>query len=156
MTMKTFKTTLLTIAVLLCSISVSAYDFEADGIAYTIISIQEKRVCVDKITSSSGGDIVIPDKVLFNNYWFSVDSIATLYGSRNTSSIKFNSLIKTNGHKLYACGTAFFYVDESNPYLTAVDGVLYNKDMTRLICFPPYKNCEEFSIPESVVSIDDY
>lgn len=154
--MKTIKTTLLTIAALLCSISASAYDFEADGIAYTFISVQERRVCVDGITSSSGGDIVIPDKVLFNDYWFSVDSIATLSGSRNFSSIKFNSLIKTDGHKLYGCGTAFFYVDESNPYLTAIDGVLYNKDMTRLICFPPNKNCEEFSIPESVVSIDDY
>lgn len=28
------------------------------------------------------------------------------------------------------------YVDESNPYFTGLDGVLYNKDMTEILCYP--------------------
>ena len=89
------------------------------------MSVQDRTVCVSKIISS--GDITIPDKVLYNDYWFSVDSISKLFDSTKSSSIKFNSLVKTDGSKLYGCQTAYFYVDESNPYMKAVDGVLYNK-----------------------------
>lgn len=153
------QTKFLFVLALLCLQSMQiayAYDFEADGIAYTIVSVQERKVCVDGLTSSCSENVVIPDKVMFNDFWFSVDSIARLYNSQGTSSIKFNSLINTGGRQLYGCNTAYFYVDDSNPHITAVDGVLYSKDMTRLISFPMNKYCEEFIIPESVVSIDEY
>ena len=131
-----------------------AYDFEVNGIGYNIVSIADKSVCVSGITT--GGDIVIPDNVMYNNYTFKVDSLSNLFDARRTTSIKFNSLIKADGYRLYGSGTAYFYVDESNPYMKAVNGVLYNKDMTRLISFPMYRSIEEFTIPESVLSIDDY
>jgi len=51
--MKTFKTTLLTIAALLCSISASAHDFEVDGIYYNILSETDKTVEVTFRGSSS-------------------------------------------------------------------------------------------------------
>ena len=147
------KHLLLAILMLLPLVS-SAYDFESDGIAYTILSVQDKTVSVSGLTS--GGDIVIPDKVLFNDFWFTVESISSLFDSKATSSIRFNSLIDTNGHELYGCNTACYYVDESNPYMKAVDGVLYSKDMSRIISFPMNKYCEEFVFPESVKSLDDY
>ena len=139
---------------MLLSLVTSASDFEKDGIEYTIKSVSDKTVYVSKITL--GGNIVIPEKVLYNDYWFSVDSLGSLYSSNQTTSIKINNLIKTVGESLYASGTACYYVDEQNPYMKAIDGVLYSKDMTRLISFPMYKNCDEFTIPESVTSIDDY
>ena len=40
--------------------------------------------------------------------------------------------------------------------MTAVDGILYSKDMSRLICYPPSKTGSDFTIPNSVTSIDDY
>lgn len=56
-------------------------------------------------------------------------------------------------------------VDESNPYFASVDGVLYNKDKTELICYPNGKTTLSFdesgavtsggtlTLPESVVAI---
>lgn len=131
-----------------------AFDFEVDGVCYNIISLSEKTVYVSGFTSH--GDVVIPENVKYNNYEFSVDSLGSLFDGERTSSIKFSKKINTSGHILYGCGTAYFYVDSENPYMTAVDGVLYSKDMKRLICYPPYKSGENFNIPESVSSIDDY
>lgn len=139
---------------LLTSFGVFAYDFKVDGISYNILSLTERTVYVSGITSN--GDVVIPESVVYNNYSFSVDSLGLLYGSTRTKSIKFSKRINTNGYVLYGCGTAYFYVDSSNPYMTTVDGVLYSKDMKRLICYPSHKTGSEFQIPISVISIDDY
>ena len=46
-------------------------------------------------------------------------------------------------------------VDEDNPYLTAVDNVVYSKDLTALVLFPGgYSG--EFVIPDHVTKINDY
>ena len=46
-------------------------------------------------------------------------------------------------------------VDEKNETYKSVDGVLFSKDMTTLICFPSAKVCTEntYTIPETVTSI---
>ena len=44
-------------------------------------------------------------------------------------------------------------VAEGNPYLTAVDGVLYNKDMSILMHYPAMREGESFTIPASVKEI---
>lgn len=46
-------------------------------------------------------------------------------------------------------------VDEGNPYYCVVEGVLYTKDMTKLLCYPAAKKGESFTVPESVTEIDD-
>lgn len=150
---------LLLLVMMLLPMVVSGYDFESDGVAYTILSVQDKTVSVSGLTS--GGDIVIPDKVLFNDFWFDVVSLDDFFGqfqggTPKNSSIKFNSVINANGLMLYGCNTSCYYVDDSNPYMKAVDGVLYSKDMSRIISFPMNKYCEEFVIPESVTSLDEY
>ena len=43
-------------------------------------------------------------------------------------------------------------VDPANPYFTCVDGVLYSRDMTRLVLFPNMTR-EAFAIPEGVTVI---
>lgn len=44
-------------------------------------------------------------------------------------------------------------VAEGNPYLTVVDGVLYNKEMTILRYYPSGDTREYFEIPEGIISI---
>ena len=56
--MKIFKTYLITIAALLCCVTVNAADFEVDGIYYNITSSAYMEVEV--IGSSSSGEIEIP------------------------------------------------------------------------------------------------
>ena len=45
-----------------------------------------------------------------------------------------------------------YIVDPENEKYTAVDGVLYSKDMTKLVLYPPAKE-GEFTVPESVTEI---
>ena len=44
-------------------------------------------------------------------------------------------------------------VAEDNPYLTGVDGVLYNKDMTVLMHYPAMREGDSFTVPASVKEI---
>ncbi len=44
-------------------------------------------------------------------------------------------------------------IDEDNQYYSVIDNVLYNKEQSILLRFPPKSDITEFSIPSSVVSI---
>ena len=44
-------------------------------------------------------------------------------------------------------------VDEGNTEYTSLDGVLFNKDMTRIVCYPPGKKDTSYTIPDGVRSI---
>lgn len=48
-----------------------------------------------------------------------------------------------------------FKVDPKNASYTSIDGVLYNKNVTRLMKYPPAKVGKEFIIPETVCEIDN-
>ena len=94
--MKHVKHWLMTVAVLLCSVVVNAYDFEVDGIYYNIIDtfkddgpppqsgIEEfsvlsdydnARVEVTYGSSKYSGDITIPSTVTYNGTTYDVTSI---------------------------------------------------------------------------------
>ena len=47
-------------------------------------------------------------------------------------------------------------VEEDNPDFSSLDGVVYNKDKTTLICYPAGKTDTPFEIPDGVTSIGDY
>lgn len=44
-------------------------------------------------------------------------------------------------------------VDENNPYFASVDGVLFSKDMTKLIWYPMGKTLESYVVPDGVTQI---
>lgn len=46
-----------------------------------------------------------------------------------------------------------FEVSEDNPCYCSIDGVLFSKDKTELICYPPAKSGDEYTIPVSVEKI---
>ncbi|MBQ8192222.1 MAG: leucine-rich repeat domain-containing protein, partial [Bacteroidaceae bacterium] len=73
--MKTIKTRLLTIAVLLCSISASAYDFEVDGIYYHISSMEKLTVSVTFGDNEYSGEIIIPEEVVLKGKTLKVTGI---------------------------------------------------------------------------------
>lgn len=47
-----------------------------------------------------------------------------------------------------------FSVSESSPVFCTMDGILYSKDKTQLICFPNAKNISSYSVPESITKIN--
>lgn len=73
--MKTIKQLLITIAVLLCSATTYAYDFEVDGIYYNIISATDFTAEVCEVPYGGEdytGDIVIPSTVIYDDGEYSV------------------------------------------------------------------------------------
>lgn len=47
-------------------------------------------------------------------------------------------------------------IAEDNPKYCSIDGVLYTKDRTQILCFPQGRKQKEYSIPDGVMVIGDY
>lgn len=47
-------------------------------------------------------------------------------------------------------------VADRNANYVSVDGILFNKDMTNLLCYPGGKSASSYTVPDSVTSIEDY
>lgn len=82
--MRTIKLWLVTIAVLLCSISASAHDFEQGGIYYKItsstnltLSVTCKGNSYSDYANEYTGEVTIPSQVYYNNKYYNVTRIRT-------------------------------------------------------------------------------
>ena len=78
--MKTIKTWLATIAVLLCSITANAHDFEVDGIYYNVtsnteVSVTYRGIFYDSYNNEYSDNVVIPSTVTYSGNEYSVTSI---------------------------------------------------------------------------------
>ena len=73
--MRTIKQLLVTVAMLLCSVTASAYDFEVDGIYYNIISTSDLTVMVTGGDSKYSGAVIIPSTVAYKANVFTVKEI---------------------------------------------------------------------------------
>ena len=108
----------------------------------TEIGVAAFKGC-DQLTS-----INIPDSVtIIGDYAFS-----------NCDSLTFinihERIIKIgNGAFMRCSNLANITVDENNAYYCDIDGVLYNKNATALICYPNGKNEDSFDIPNGVTTI---
>lgn len=60
----------------LCATKASAYDFEADGIYYTITDRKNLTAAVSNGTNKYGGDVTIPATVVANDQTYTITSIA--------------------------------------------------------------------------------
>ena len=110
--MKTFKTTLLTIALLLCSISASAFSFfYVNDIPYEITSSDHLTVEVTYIgtiinNTDYHGKVEIPESVSYEDKTYSVTSIgnyAFIGSSRLTSITIPNSVTSIGDYAFSGC-----------------------------------------------------
>lgn len=66
------------------------------------------------------------------------------------------SLSSISGNPFPKClGVTSFEVEEGNTEFVTVDGVLFNRDMTRLISYPGGKRGDAYVIPEGVIAMED-
>ena len=78
------------------------------------------------------------------------------YGCTGLTSIGISNNVTEIGDRAFSgcTGLMSIDVDKDNQVYASVDGVLYNKDITKIICWPAGKPSVE--IPNSVTKIEDY
>ena len=95
--MKTIKKLLITVAVLLCSVTANAYDFEVDGIYYSILSASDLTVSVTSGDNKYIGEVIIPSTVTYKSRTLSVISIGyrAFYYCRDLTSVTIPNSVTT-------------------------------------------------------------
>jgi len=169
----------LTFAIIICIISSCESDdtgnkVTIDGLKYYLYSSSREAV-IDWENSTYSGVLDIPSEVRHNGTVYTVTGIAAgafldcteltkVRIPKTINHVVFHVLDGGNGavspentNPFVGC-TALesIEVDKDNPIMCSVDGVLFNKDKTRLYCFPAGLRQESYTIPEGVTWIGAY
>ena len=164
------------IAVLCASLSASAngLEFVSGGLRYNILS--DRTVEVAEGNSHVSGDIEIPRRVIYDLKTYTVTSIGVrafmncsgltsvtipnsvasigeyAFCGCDLTSVTIPNSVTFIGDKAFSCSRLEnINVDSENDNFSSLDGILYNKDVTNLICCPEAKT--SVTIPNSVTSI---
>ena len=139
------------IATLLCSIPLSAHDFEVDGIYYKITGLYKTNVAVsfkgdyfDSYPNEYSGSVTIPETVTYAGNTYSVTSIGegAFRGCSDLTSVSLASTINSiDGYAFSDC----FSLSEIN----ITDSVTYIGGFAFSDCF----SLSEINIPNSITSI---
>lgn len=143
---------------LIQSLKVSKYVEMIDSAAFTgsskltKVELNDglKQVCIRAFAGCSVlADINIPSSVNHIGAY-------SLQGTKLTT-FHFPATVTYIGDNPFRSSTSLqtITVDEANPNYCAKDGVLFTKDMRRLICFPSGNGVANYTIPEGVVTIGD-
>lgn len=141
-----------------------AYDFSAvneDGVTIYYNKISDTECAVtDGRTVLYTGTIKIPARTTYNGKTLSVttiDDYAFNYCESLTSLTLPNSITSIGYCPFWGCTSlTSITVDSANPNYTSLDGVLFNKVKTVLVCYPAGKQADKYTVPNSVTSIGTY
>ena len=152
--MRKFKSLVLAVIGLLCSVSVSAEDFEVDGIYYNIKSSSDMTVEVTyrgdydyTYWDEYSGAVTIPESVTYNGSIYSVTSIGSyaFYDCPGLTSIEIGNCVTSIGSSaFYKCSGLTSVVIPNSVTSIGVSAFYYCEGLTSVV------------IPNSVTSIGDY
>lgn len=134
--------------------SALAYDFQLDGIYYTIISESNKTVEVSRNKDNLyTGDLTIPSQVTKYGVTYTVTRIGD-YCFLDCAKLQSVNIPETIDSICYYAfiGCSALYeinIDNKNTYFQSIDGVVFDKDLTTLLHFPSAK-AETYEIPDGV------
>lgn len=83
-------------------------------------------------------------KTINRNSFWDCKGIETIVFPKSLNDIGYNPFV--------GCSNIRF--ESKTPYYKVVDGVLYNKDLTKIVCYPSWKAVGKVSIPESVITLE--
>ena len=145
---------LITLAVLLCSVAVSAHDFEVDGIYYKILSSADLTVAVTykgnayyEFDNEYSGKIIIPSTVIYKSKTLSVTSIGyrAFWNCSGLTSITIpNSVTSIRENAFEGC--------------SGLTSITIPNSVTSIgeIAFVGCSGLTSITIPNSVTSIGNY
>ena len=108
------------------------------------------------------GELSIPAKVIYQGEAYTVTSIEWLAFNfcKTLTKVRIPATVRDIEHYAYneECKNPFYgctslesiEVDEDNQWMCSVDGVLFNKDKTRLYSYPPGARMPSYTVPEGV------
>ena len=152
----------------------SAVEVAIDGLNY-FLNLKTHEAVITSGRYNCSGELDIPSEVSYNDETFTVKSMtynAFLYNSELTK-VRIPKTIENILHSypydsddedpptgmvspdhmnpFRGCSALeSIEVDEENPSMKSVDGVLFSKDGTRLYCYPIGKQPEVYTIPDAV------
>ncbi len=102
-----------------------------------------KKVIIEDGVTSIGKEAFTPTSV-FSEY-------------ENLTEVIISDSVTSIGDSVFSCCSNLksLNVSENNEVYSSIDGVLFNKNKTEIICYPEGKNESSYVIPESVTSIGD-
>lgn len=157
--MKKFKKfrRLLTL-IILTFLFITSYANEWEGMSFNFISDSTVEIC--GLDRNYKGELVIPETVNINDNIYTVISI--IWDAFNdcgylTSVVIPKTVINIEIFGPYEFNTiSEIKVDRENEYYNSVNGVLFSKDMKKLIKYPRHRNGNSYEIPNSVEDIGDF
>ena len=169
------KLTLFIVVNIITPLFASAYDFEVDGIYYSITSEANSEVCVtykestaSDIVYTYSGTIIIPEMVTYGNKSYHVTSIggAAFNGCINVSSVKLPNSIRTIEYAAFS-KTGIESIDIPNSVIS-IGRIAFNKckeltlvnlsdNLTSISegCFKVCPKLSNITIPSGVTTIED-
>lgn len=154
--------------------SVDAENVTIDGLKYFLFSDTHEACLVNENTWS--GELVIPSEVCHNGQTYAVKSISCLAFGNCTelTKVRIPKTIEGITHHVLSgedvsgavspdCMNPFvgcsslesIEVDEDNPIMKSIGGVLYSKDGTRLYSYPGGLKAESYTVPDIVTWIGE-
>lgn len=154
--------------------SVDAENVTIDGLKYFLFSDTHEACLVNENTWS--GELVIPSEVCYNGQTYAVKSISWLAFGNCTelTKVRIPKTIEGITHHVLSgedvsgavssdCMNPFvgcsslesIEVDEDNPIMKSIGGVLYSKDGTRLYSYPGGLKAESYTVPDIVTWIGE-
>ena len=173
--MKTIKIEILRMAVLLICISASVYTsaqmVTIGGLDYKLFPETHEAILANG--NNWVGELVIPAQVSYEGQDYVVKSIYILAfdNCKQLTKVTIPSTTDSIHHSTLKEGalgqisdsymTPFIRctalesieVDENNPSMSSIGGVLFNKDGTRLYCYPAGMKADKYVVPEGVTWI---
>lgn len=134
----------------------------ATGYVITRVSPPEKRKKIQDadgvVFSKDGKTLLACSKPLAHEYVIpkkvrAIYDNAFLKNTRKLKTLYLHAKIERIGFATGCPRLKAIVVDKANPYFCSEDGILYSKDKTCLVKFPPNKDCTEFRVPASVTEI---
>ena len=128
-----------------------AEDFVVDGIKYSTDSKEEVTI---KGYENIAGDIVIPSTVTYEGVEYAVTDIylGAFYDCSELTSVEILAPLHISYLHFRGCPKLqAIHISEENPYVSSINGVVYNKEQTELYYIPG--GLKEVTIPPSVTYI---
>ena len=168
------KRTLLPIVILFLSAMVYAQESGEPGGDHTpTVTIDGLQYKLSEATNTAmvanantwNGELVIPEEVNYEGKSYTVDRIEWLAFNSCKTLTKVRipkTIVDIQHYSGYEdCKNPFtgctslesIEVDEANPNMCSVDGVLFNKDTTWLFCYPAGLRSETYTIPDGVTRL---